>query len=57
MENPIRRNTAITYCAHELEQTRLLLQERDKEIDHLKTENSLLREVLELMKLQQRPQE
>jgi transcriptional regulator with XRE-family HTH domain len=39
-----------TQCAHELEQTRLLLQERDKEIDHLKTENSLLREVADLMK-------
>ena len=44
-------------CTHELEHTRLLLQERDKEIEHFKTENSLLREVLELMKLQQRPQE
>jgi transcriptional regulator with XRE-family HTH domain len=44
-------------CTHELEQTRLLLQERDKEIDHLKTENSLLREVLELMKIQQKSQE
>lgn len=44
-------------CTHELEQTRLLLQERDKEIEHFKTENSLLREVLELMKLQQKPQE
>jgi hypothetical protein len=39
-----------TQCAHELEQTRLLLQERDKEIDHLKTANSLLREVADLMK-------
>ncbi len=39
-----------TQCAHDLEQTRLLLQERDKEIDHLKTENSLLREVADLMK-------
>lgn len=40
-----------TECAHELEKTRLLLQERDKEIEHLKTENSLLREVVELMKV------
>ncbi|MDD1608481.1 MAG: helix-turn-helix domain-containing protein [Methylococcaceae bacterium] len=39
-----------TQCAHELDQTRLLLQERDKEIEHLKTENSLLREVADLMK-------
>jgi transcriptional regulator with XRE-family HTH domain len=39
-----------TQCAHELEQTRLLLQEGYKEIDYLKTENSLLREVAELMK-------
>ena len=42
-----------TECAHELEKTRLLLQERDKEIEHLKTENSLLREVVELMKVKQ----
>jgi len=33
-----------------IDQTRLLLQERDKEIEHLKTENSLLREVADLMK-------
>jgi transcriptional regulator with XRE-family HTH domain len=33
-------------CANELEQTRLLLQERDKEIEHFKAENSLLRDVL-----------
>jgi transcriptional regulator with XRE-family HTH domain len=46
-----------TECAHELEQTRLLLQERDKELEHLKTENSLLREVIDLMKAQQKPQE
>jgi transcriptional regulator with XRE-family HTH domain len=46
-----------TECAHELEQTRLLLQERDKELEHLKTENGLLREVIELMKAQQKPQE
>lgn len=46
-----------TECAHDLEQTRLLLQERDKEIDHLKTENSLLREVADLMKIQQKSQE
>jgi hypothetical protein len=45
-----------TQCAHELDQTRLLLQERDKEIDHLKTENSLLRKVADLMKTQQKPQ-
>lgn len=42
-------------CANELEQTRLLLQERDKEIDHLKTENSLLREVADLMKARHTP--
>jgi len=39
-----------TQCANELEQTRLLLQERDKEIEHFKAENGLLREVVELMK-------
>ena len=43
-----------TQCAHELDQTRLLLQERDKEFEHLNTENSLLREVIELMKAQQK---
>lgn len=42
-----------TECAHELEKTRLLLQERDKELEHLKTENALLRNVVELMKTQQ----
>ncbi|MEI6707808.1 MAG: helix-turn-helix transcriptional regulator [Methylococcales bacterium] len=46
-----------TQCAHELEQTRLLLQERDKEFEHLNTENGLLREVIELMKAQQKPQQ
>ena len=46
-----------TECAHELDQTRLLLQERDKELEHLKTENGLLRDVIELMKAQQKPQE
>ena len=46
-----------TQCAHELDQTRLLLQERDKEFEHLNTENSLLREVIELMKAQQKPQQ
>jgi transcriptional regulator with XRE-family HTH domain len=46
-----------TECAHELDQTRLLLQERDKELEHLKTENGLLREVIDLMKAQQKPQE
>jgi hypothetical protein len=46
-----------TQCAHELEQTRLLLQERDKEIEHFKTENSLLRDVVDLMKIQQKSQE
>ena len=44
-----------TQCAHELEQTRVLLQERDKEIEHLKTENSLLREVADLMKARHTP--
>ncbi len=44
-----------TQCAHELDQTRLLLQERDKEIEHLKTENSLLREVADLMKTRHTP--
>jgi transcriptional regulator with XRE-family HTH domain len=44
-----------TQCAHDLDQTRLLLQERDKELEHLKTENGLLREVIELMKAQQKP--
>jgi transcriptional regulator with XRE-family HTH domain len=39
-----------TQCANELEQTRLLLQERDKEIEHFKAENGLLRDVVELMK-------
>ena len=46
-----------TQCAHELDQTRLLLQERDKEFEHLNTENGLLREVIELMKAQQKPQQ
>ena len=46
-----------TQCAHELDQTRLLLQERNKEFEHLNTENSLLREVIELMKAQQKPQQ
>ncbi|MDO9213175.1 MAG: helix-turn-helix transcriptional regulator [Methylococcales bacterium] len=46
-----------TQCANELEQTRLLLQERDKEIEHFKAENGLLRDVVELMKIQQKPQE
>jgi transcriptional regulator with XRE-family HTH domain len=46
-----------TQYAHELDQTRLLLQERDKEIEHLKTENSLLREVADLMKARNTQQE
>jgi transcriptional regulator with XRE-family HTH domain len=44
-------------CTNELEQTRLLLQERDKEIEHFKAENGLLRDVVELMKIQQKSQE
>ena len=44
-------------CAHDLDQTRLLLQERDKEMEHLNTENRLLREVVELMKTQHKQQE
>lgn len=46
-----------TECAHELEQSRVLLQERDKEIEHLKTENGLLREVVELTKARNTLQE
>jgi hypothetical protein len=46
-----------TECAHELEQTRLLLQERDKELEHLNTENGLLREVIDLMKARNTQQE
>jgi transcriptional regulator with XRE-family HTH domain len=43
-----------TQLANELEQTRLLLQERDKEVAHLKNEINLLKEFIELMKLQQK---
>ncbi|MCK5521541.1 MAG: helix-turn-helix transcriptional regulator [Thiomargarita sp.] len=39
-----------TQCVHELEKTRLLLQERDKEISYLKEENKHLKEITELLK-------
>ena len=39
-----------TQCAHELENARLLLQERDKEIEHLKSQNDLLKEMNALLK-------
>jgi len=37
-------------CVHELEKTRLLLQERDKEVSYLKEENAQLKEIIKLMK-------
>jgi transcriptional regulator with XRE-family HTH domain len=37
-------------CANELEKARLLLQERDKEVENLKVQNSLLKEMLALLK-------
>ncbi|TAN51058.1 MAG: XRE family transcriptional regulator [Methylococcaceae bacterium] len=39
-----------TQCAHELEKSRLLLQERDKEIGYLKQENERLKEICALLK-------
>jgi len=39
-----------TQCVHELEKARLLLQERDKEINYLRAENSHLQQIIELMK-------
>lgn len=39
-----------TQRAHELEKARLLLQERDKEINYLKEENKQLKEFIELLK-------
>lgn len=38
-----------TQCAHELEKTQLLLQERDKEIIHLKEENTQLKKIIALL--------
>lgn len=39
-----------TQCVHELERSRLLLQEREKEIGYLKEENAQLKEIIRLMK-------
>jgi transcriptional regulator with XRE-family HTH domain len=39
-----------TQCAHELEKAQLLLREREKEIEYLKTENARLLEMMELLK-------
>ena len=39
-----------TQCAHELEKSRLLLQERDKEIDNLKQQIAQLEEINRLLK-------
>ncbi|SEH04516.1 hypothetical protein [Candidatus Venteria ishoeyi] len=41
-----------TQCAHELEKSRLLLLERDKEVDYLKNENQHLQKMIELLKTQ-----
>jgi transcriptional regulator with XRE-family HTH domain len=38
-----------TQCAHELEKAQLLLQERNKEIDLLKTQNHLLQNMIALL--------
>jgi hypothetical protein len=40
----------------ELEKARLLLQERDKEIEQLKEQKGLLKEMLALMKIAENPQ-
>ena len=37
-------------CTQELEKTQLLLQERNKEVDYLKSENALLKEMIATMK-------
>ncbi len=39
-----------TQCIHELEKSRLLLQERDKEISYLKQEVDHLKEIIALLK-------
>lgn len=39
-----------TECVHELEKAKLLADERDKEINHLKEENAYLKEILEWIK-------
>jgi transcriptional regulator with XRE-family HTH domain len=41
-------------CAHELEKSHLLLQERDKEINHLKQEIEYLKELVSLLKNNQK---
>jgi transcriptional regulator with XRE-family HTH domain len=38
-----------TECVHELEKATLLLQERDKQINHLKEENAQLKKIIELL--------
>jgi transcriptional regulator with XRE-family HTH domain len=40
-----------TECAHELEKATLLLQERDKQINHLTEENAQLKKIIELLEL------
>ena len=42
-------------CTHELEKSRLAAQEKDKEIDYLKNENALLKEMVTLLKNQENP--
>jgi len=43
-----------TQCVHELEKSRLLLQERDKEINYLKQEIEHLKELVSLFKNNQK---
>ncbi len=37
-------------CTHELEKARLLLQTKDQEVEYLKNENALLKEMLAVLK-------
>ena len=51
--NNVRYNIVLseTECAHELEKATLLLQERDKQINHLTEENAQLKKIIELLEL------
>jgi transcriptional regulator with XRE-family HTH domain len=45
-----------TQCAHELERAHLVIEQKIKEIDYLKSENALLKEVIALMKTTEKSQ-
>jgi len=50
-------STEQTEYKHELEKAHLMIEQRDKEIDYLKQQNSDLREIINILKKPEKPSE